>query len=515
METLASHLAGRWQSGSADRQSTLANPTTGEAVAVTSTAGLDLGEALDFARTRGGATLRAMSFTQRGALLLAMSKAIHGAREELLQLATLNGGNTRSDAKFDIDGATHTLSSYAQLGETLGERGFLLDGDPINIGRSGRYQGQHVLMPMPGVAVHINAFNFPAWGFAEKAACAILSGMPVLCKPATSTALVTWRMFQVLEEAKVMPEGVASLLCGSAGDLLDHLGWADVVAFTGSSDTARTIRQHPRVISEGVRVNVEADSLNAAVLGEETEDNTYDAFIRDVCTDMTQKTGQKCTAIRRVFVPDDRIDEVIEDLGERLARTVVGDPSRDDVRMGPVATKTQHESVREGIALLRAEADVAWGSPEGGDFVGIEPGQGYFVSPLLLKAHGGAKAVHQHEVFGPVATLVPYDGSATDAVDKVARGGGGLVASVYADDRKYAQQAVLGIAPYHGRVTVTDTAIADKTVPPGTVLPILLHGGPGRAGGGEELGGERGMRFYLQRSALQGNGPLLARYVGA
>lgn len=514
---LRSHLSGRWQSGDG-RVATLFDPTTEAPLATCSTAGLDLGAALQFAREQGGPSLRALSFAGRGALLQAMREAIHAEREALIEMAVRNGGNTRGDAKFDIDGALATLGYYADLGKSLGERHFLLEGPPENIVRGGRVQGHHVRLPRRGVAVHINAFNFPAWGLAEKAATALLAGLPVLSKPATSTALVTYRMVEVLVEKQVLPPGVLSLLCGGVGDLLDHLGPQDVVAFTGSADTGSRIRGHQRVLSAGVPVNVEADSLNSTVLAPGAADATYDALIRHVHTEMTQKAGQKCTATRRILVPRDRLDEVIADLSERLRGVVVGDPGRDDVNMGPLSTAEQRRSAEEGIAtLLAGGARVVFGRPGRGEPRGVAEGKGYFVSPLLLVADEPlqASAVHDLEVFGPVSTLLPYDGSVAAAEAIVARGQGSLVCSIYGDDRPWLEQAVLALGPYHGRVSMVDEKMADKAFSPGMVLPGLNHGGPGRAGGGNELGGTRGLDFYTQRTAVQGNGPLLARFLGA
>jgi 3,4-dehydroadipyl-CoA semialdehyde dehydrogenase len=516
MLELRSHLAGRWQSGDG-RAATLYNPTTEAAIATCSTAGLDLGAALTFARTHGGAALRELTFAQRGALLQAMREAIHADREGLIELAVQNGGNTRGDAKFDIDGALATLGYYADLGKAMGDRKFVVDGAAENIVRGGRVQGHHVRLPRRGVAVHINAFNFPAWGLAEKAATSLLAGVPVLSKPATSTALVAHRMVELLVEKNVLPAGVFSLLTGSVGDLLDHLGPQDVVAFTGSADTGARIRGHQRVLAVGVPVGVEADSLNSTVLAPDAEDSTYDALIRHIHTEMTQKAGQKCTATRRILVPRDRVADVIADVSERLRGVVVGDPARDDIHMGPVSTADQRRSAEEGIAALMASgAKPVFGAPGRGAPVGVEAGKGYFVSPLLLLAEDahGAGAVHDLEVFGPVSTVLPYDGTVADAAALVARGQGSLVCSIYGDDRPWLESALQEIGPYHGRVSVVDAKIADKAFAPGMVLPGLNHGGPGRAGGGSELGGVRGLEFYTQRVVAQGNGPLLARFLG-
>ena len=503
MIELESHLGGRWVRGRG-AGATLVNPTTEEPLATASTEGLDLAGALRFARERGGPALRALSFRERGELLRAASRTIHAHRDELIQLAIANGGNTRSDAKFDVDGASGTLAAYADLAAELGEGRLLADGEPVQLGRSPRLVGQHVLAPRHGVAVHVNAFNFPAWGLAEKAATALLAGMPVLAKPATSTALVAWRLVALLVEEKVLPEGALSLLAGPPGSLLDHLEGQDVVAFTGASVTGRHVRGGEAVLANGVRVNVEADSLNAAVLGPDVEpgSDVFGLFAADVVRDMTQKAGQKCTAIRRAYVPSAALAPALEALSERLSQIRVGDPAREETGMGPLATAQQLRDGREGLAALARGAEVAFGSatPDG-------TGKGYFLGPVLLASRSPAPddAVHRREVFGPVATVIPYDGTPEEAASRVAWGGGGLVASVYSDDRGFLERAVLGLAPFHGRVVIGSSKVASQAIPPGTVLPQLVHGGPGRAGPGEELGGRRGLAFYTQRTALQGD----------
>jgi 3,4-dehydroadipyl-CoA semialdehyde dehydrogenase len=512
---LSSHLEGKWVLGKG-QGATLVNPATEEPIARTSTEGLDFGAALLFARTRGGAALRGMTFAARGELVRGMSRAIHAHRDELIGLAIANGGNTRSDAKFDIDGASGTLAAYADLASELGDTRVLLDGDATQLGRSARLFGQHVFVPRHGVAVHVNAFNFPAWGLAEKAAVALLAGMPVVSKPATSTALVAHRMVQIFVDEKILPEGALSFLCGSSGDLLDHLTGQDVLAFTGSSTTGQLLRGGKGVLAHSVRVNVEADSLNAAVLGPDVgeRDESSDVlnlFLTDVARDVTQKTGQKCTAIRRVYVPQAKLGAVVELLRERLAAVKVGDPAREETGMGPLATAQQLKDVRDGIAKLETCAKIVFGAPQPGAYA-----KGFFLSPVLLVGASprAGDAVHEHEVFGPVVTVMPYDGSAQSAADLVSAGGGGLVASVYSDDKDFVQGCVLGIAPFHGRVTIGSSKIASQSVPPGLVLPTLVHGGPGRAGGGEELGGRRGLAFYMQRTALQGDRALLEGITG-
>ena len=511
MTRLRSYLGGRWQEGQGAHE-TLLNPATEEPLAEAGSGGLDRAAALAHARDTGGPALRALTFAQRGALLEAVGQAVQAAREELIELAVKNGGNTRSDAKFDVDGAAFTLSAYAELGRSLGDRRLLVDGEGVQLGRTPRFHGQHLLVPRQGVALHVNAFNFPAWGLCEKAAPALLAGLPVLSKPATSSALVAVRIVELLVEKRLLPEGALSLLVGSAGDLLAHVGPQDVVAFTGSSETGVAIRSLPQVIRHSVRVNVEADSLNAAVLGPDVlpGSETWELFLKDVARDMTQKAGQKCTAIRRVLVPEARTEQVREELIARLEKVLVGNPALENVRMGPVATRQQHDDVRAGVDALARDGRLVYGRPDLQP-AGVEPGRGFFVGPALIELEPGALAptVHAREVFGPAATLVPYSGGAAEAAAVVARGQGGLVSSVYSEDTAFTTDVVLGLAPFHGRVFLGSAKIAEQSPGPGTVLPQLVHGGPGRAGGGEELGGLRALGFYHRRSAVQADAAVL------
>jgi 3,4-dehydroadipyl-CoA semialdehyde dehydrogenase len=516
LRTLASHVGGGWV-GTSGHLDTLVNPATEEPLAQAGADGLDRAAALEFARAKGGPALRALGFAERGALLRDVCDEIQAHRDELIGLAMANGGNTRGDAKFDIDGATFTLSSYADLGRSLGDARVLVDGDGVQLGRTPRFHGQHVCVPRHGVAIHVNAFNFPAWGFAEKAAVALLAGMPVVTKPATSSALVAHRIVELLVEKQVLPTGALSLLMGGAGDLLQHVGPQDVVAFTGSGTTGALIRGLAPIIRHAVRVNVEADSLNAAILGPDVDDGseTFEFYLKDVLRDMTQKAGQKCTAIRRVLVPAGLADRVRDALVDRLAAVVVGNPAHEGVRMGPLATSQQHRDVREGIDALTRDGRLVFGQTA--KPVGVPEGKGYFVGPVLIETEPGADAptVHSREVFGPVATIVPYDGTAANAAAIVSRGAGGLVSSVYSEDVAFTSDVVLGLAPYHGRVFLGSAKIAEQSPGPGTVLPTLVHGGPGRAGGGEELGGLRGLAFYQQRVALEGSRPVIDRITGA
>ncbi len=514
--TLKSYVYGQWIAGT-EKPATLVNPSTEEALAEANSSGVDFAKARAFAIEKGGPALRAMTFAQRGEMLRALSKAIHAKRDELLDVAVANGGNTRSDGKFDIDGAAGTLAAYADLGASLGDAKFFADGEAISLGRTSRVAGQHVLTPRRGVAVHINAFNFPGWGLAEKAALSLLAGMPLITKPATATALLSFRITELLVASGALPEGALQFVAGSSGDLVDRLGPQDVLAFTGSGDTGAMLRSRPNVVAHSVKVNIEADSLNAAVLGTDVErgDDTYQLFINDVVRDMSQKTGQKCTAIRRVLVPRALLDAVREDLADRLAQVKPGNPAVEGATMGPVSTASQLRDVRAGIEKLVASgAKILVGGAKPVDGIGSPAGKGYFVAPTLLTSDDATsvRAVHEHEVFGPVATVLPYD-SLAQAIDAVALGGGGLVSTVYSEDRTVAGELVLGLAPFHGRVAIGSAKVAGAWLGPGTVLPQLLHGGPGRAGGGEELGNLRGMSLYLQRTALQGYGPLVEHLV--
>ena len=508
MRKLASYVADAWVEGEGPT-TTLFNPATEEPVAETSTTGLDFAGAVGHARKVGGPALRELGFRGRGELLRQMAKAIHGGREELIALAIENGGNTRSDAKFDIDGASATLAAYADWAEGLPEGNLLLDGDGVQVGRTARLHGQHVMTPRRGVAVHVNAFNFPAWGLAEKAAVAILAGMPVISKPATATALVAHRLVQLFVDQEILPAGALSFVCGGAGDLLSHLDGQDVLAFTGSSATAQKLRAGEGVIARSVRINVEADSLNAAVLGPDVSpgSDSERLFVRDVVRDMTQKAGQKCTAIRRVFVPADRLDEIGEALAAELEPIVVGNPGSDGVRVGPLATAAQLRDVTAGIARLAEETDALFGGTGSVQPKDVPEGNGYFVGPVLRLSRdpAAARALHDHEVFGPVSTVAPYGGSAEEAGALVRRGGGSLVCSLYSDDRDFLASMVGELAAASGRLYLGSAKVADQSPGPGTVLPMLMHGGPGRAGGGEELGGLPGLRLYLQRTALQGD----------
>lgn len=499
MHTLESYVLGAWTAGTG-QPAELINPTNGETVATLPAHDLDLGAVCRHGREVGGPALRAMTFAERGRMLKDLSAALHEHREELIELSVLNGGNTRGDAKFDIDGATGTLASYAHFSKSLPDTPYLVDGEGVQLGRTARFYGSHIRTTRPGVAVHINAFNFPAWGLFEKAACAWLAGVPVIEKPGTPTALLAWRMGQIVVESGLVPEGAFQLLCGSASDLLDHLGPQDAVAFTGSATTAAKIRGNANLVARNVRVNLEADSINAAILAPDVDRDAdvYGEFLTNVATDMTQKAGQKCTAVRRILVPSDRVDEVKEDLLAELDRFPLGDPAEKGIRLGPVTDGRQLDDVRAGIERLMGAGEVVCGGAE-------SPRDGCFVSPTLILANDARdSAFHDAEVFGPVASMLPYSGEASEASAITNLGGGGLVCSVYSNDADWTQAFVLEVAPWHGRVWIGSDRSAGQAMAPGMVLPASIHGGPGRAGGGEELGALRGLEFYMQRTALQG-----------
>lgn len=516
MIRLESFVSGRWVAG-AGRLATLVNPATEEAIAETSSEGVDFGDALAHGRA-AGAALRALTFADRAGVLKAMAKVLHTHREELLDLAQRNGGNTRGDAKFDVDGAIGTLSAYAvtgeQLGARVGDRTFLLDGDAIQLARNPRFVGQHIYTTRPGVAVHINAFNFPAWGTFEKVAVAILAGVPVITKPATATALVTWRAVRLLVESGCMPVGALQLVCGSTGNLLSLLGPQDHLAFTGSNATGSALRSSPGFAQNAVRVAVEADSLNAAVCGPDIEigGEAWSTLLRNVVQDMTQKTGQKCTAVRRVFLPASHAGAFEEALVDALSGVVVGDPTTDGVTMGPVSTSSQLRDARAGISLLAEGNRVVTGGPAALDGKNAPAGKGYYVRPTVIS--GANSHTHDLEVFGPCVSLLPYDGTAAGAASAIGAGKGSLVSSFYADDRAWIGEVIAGAAPWLGRMLICGSKVADMATPPGMVLPSMIHGGPGRAGGGEELGGERGLLFYMQKTAVAGDRVVLGKIFG-
>jgi len=511
-ETLDSYLSGRWQRGQGI-ESTLIDPVSGDELATVSAKGLDLNSALEFARREGQRSLRNMNYAERGKLVGAVADVLTANRARYEAIAIANSGNTKMDAAIDIDGGIGTLKYYARLGAGLGEARTLLDEKPVRLAKAENYQAIHLMVPRRGVAVHINAFNFPGWALWEKAAVSLLAGVPVLAKPASATALLAHAMIKDVIAAGALPAGALSLLCGSAGGLLEALTSEDLVAFTGSADTAVRVRGHPNVVAKNVPVNIEADSINAALLAPDASPAgaAFDAFVRETVREMTVKAGQKCTAIRRIFVPAEMADAVADALSGKLKTTKVGDPRQADTRMGPLVTRAQQAAAFEGIRRLACEAAIVCGGTEAPALDGIDKAKSAFVAPTLLrlKSTDNARAVHEVEVFGPAATIVPYRGE-QDAAALIARGGGSLVASVYGEDKDFLARMVSEIAPSHGRILAVDPAIATAHTGHGIVMPQCNHGGPGRAGAGEELGGLFGLRFYHQRLAVQGSSELLA-----
>ncbi len=509
-ELLPNHFAGRWQTGTG-RGTALVDPVLGTELVRVDSTGLDLAAGFAFARERGGAALRALTYRERAALLDATGKVLQANRDAYYDIATANSGTVKSDSAVDIDGAIYTVGSYARLGATLGERCSLLDGEAARLGREPLFQSQHVLVPTRGVALFINAFNFPAWGLWEKAAPALLSGVPVIVKPATATAWLAQRMVRDVVDAGVLPAGALSIVCGSSAGLLDALQPFDVVSFTGSADTAALIRAHPAVTKRSVRVNIEADSVNSALLLPSADAAVLDLLAREVAREMTVKSGQKCTAIRRVFVPQSQSAQAADAIGARLAKTTVGNPRNESVRMGALVNRAQLESVRAGLAHLKPQTEVLHdGSSHA--LIDADPAVACCVGPTLLGAQDadGADRVHDTEVFGPVATLMPYRDLA-HALALVRRGEGSLVASLYGGDPAALAAAAVELADSHGRVHVVSPDVAQLHTGHGNVMPQSLHGGPGRAGGGEELGGLRALNFYHRRCAVQASSTALSQ----
>jgi oxepin-CoA hydrolase/3-oxo-5,6-dehydrosuberyl-CoA semialdehyde dehydrogenase len=483
---------------------------TGEPIAEISSEGIDFGAMLRFGRERGGPVLRKMTFPERAALLKKMAGVLNEHLEELREIATSYGA-TPKDARLDVDGGIGTLAFYASLGaKQLPEARILADGDVSKLSKEGNFVGRHVYVSLEGVAVQINAYNFPSWGMLEKLAPALLAGMPSLVKPATPSAWLTFRMVQILIASDVVPEGCLQLISGSVGDLFSHLTCQDVVSFTGSASTGEKIRTHPTIVRNAVPLNIEADSLNCILLGPDVAPGspTFEYFKKEVVSEMTVKAGQKCTAIRRVLIPEERGEDVIRELRHSLAEIRVGDPRAEGVVMGPLVDEDALDSAREGIEKLKAEAEIVSGDP-GRSF---EPRGGFFMEPVLLYCRDPKRAVaiHEVEVFGPVATVVSYRGP-EEAIELARKGGGSLVGSIYSEDEDFVARATLGLAPYHGRLMVMNARSAPESTGHGVVMPHLVHGGPGRAGGGEELGGVRSLYHYMRRVALQGDPERLER----
>lgn len=512
---LQSYVGGRWVTPG-DEGIPLADAVTGDEVARYSTEGSDMPTVLEHARTVGGPALRELTFHQRAALLKQLGKTLMASKEELYPVSTKTGA-TKRDSAVDIDGGIGTLLSYASKGSReLPNDTIYLDGPTERLSKGGTFVGQHIYTSRPGVALQINAFNFPVWGMLEKLAPAFLAGVPTVVKPASQSAYLAEAVFRQIIESGLLPEGSIQLLCTAPTGLLDHLGPEDLVAFTGSAATAARLRTHPNVVEGGVRFNAEADSLNCSILGPDATAGSpeFDLFVKQLVTEMTVKAGQKCTAIRRALVPTELVDEVVAATRERLAGIVVGNPDSEGVRMGALASLGQRAEVLRSLDKLTDEAKIVSGDPEKFSVEGADRERGAFLPPLLLLASSStAAAPHDVEAFGPVSTVIPYT-TVAEAIDLAARGRGSLVGSVVTHDREVARRIVLGAAAHHGRMLLLDRDCAKESTGHGSPLPTLVHGGPGRAGGGEELGGIRGVLHHMQRTAIQGSPDMLTAVTG-
>ncbi|MEZ5958901.1 MAG: phenylacetic acid degradation bifunctional protein PaaZ [Hyphomonadaceae bacterium] len=509
--TLQNYAEGKWVAGSGGLAE-LRSAIDGEVVALTSSQGLDFGAMLNFAREQGGPALRALTFHQRALMLKALAEALTAKKDALYELS-YNTGATKADSWIDIDGGIGTFAVYQGKGrrELPNER-ILIDGNVEALSRNGTFQGLHVFTSLQGAAVHINAFNFPVWGMLEKLAPTFLAGVPAIVKPASATSYLTEAAVRIMLEANVLPKGALQLIVGSTGDLFEHLTTQDVVSFTGSAATANKLKSHPVIVRESVRFVAEQDSLNASVLGPDAKADSpeFDLFIKEVAREMTVKAGQKCTAIRRAMVPASLIDAAQAALAARLEKTTIGDPRDEATRMGALVSTSQRNDVREKIKEISADAAIVYGDPSGTPF----NEKGAFMSPVLLRCEKPweARGVHDVEAFGPVSTLMPYK-DATDAIALANRGKGSLVMSAFTHDTDFARDLVLGSGSFHGRIVFIDRDSAKESTGHGSPMPHMIHGGPGRAGGGEEMGGIRGVTHYMQRTALQGHPRTLATIV--
>jgi oxepin-CoA hydrolase/3-oxo-5,6-dehydrosuberyl-CoA semialdehyde dehydrogenase len=512
--TLQSLIAGRWL-GTTPGQ-TLHSAIQGRVVASTHAEAIDFAEAVHHARTVGVPALRQLDFQQRAAILKALAKHLL-AHKEILYAISAHTGATRADSWIDIEGGSGTLFAYASVaGNELPSGNVVHEGPAMPLGKTGVFAGTHILVPRGGLAVHINAFNFPVWGLLEKFAPGFLAGMPCIGKPATATSYLTEACVRLMHDSGLLPAGALQLVIGGTGDLLDRLDGQDVVTFTGSADTAAKLRVHPNLVRHSVPFNAEADSLNCAILAPDVspDDEEFDLFVKEVAREMTVKAGQKCTAIRRAIVPARRLDAVAQALRARLAKTTVGDPAVDGVRMGALASKAQQTDVAERVTQLLQGAEAVYRA--GDDFAPVGEGTagGAFFAPTLLLARKPmGSAAHDIEAFGPVSTLMPYD-DLDEALALAARGRGSLVGTLVTRDPAVAARAIPLAAAHHGRLLVLDRACAPESTGHGSPLPQLKHGGPGRAGGGEELGGVRAVKHYLQRCAVQGSPTMLAAVTG-
>ena len=506
MAKLGNYITGKWINGDGDGQP-LYNAVNGEPVAHASTKGLDLAAMLDYGRKTGNPTLRKMTFPERGRMLRALALHLRDHLETFYKISYQTGA-TRADSWIDLEGGIGNLFSYASLRRKFPNETFCLDGEGVNLGKAGTFMGQHILVPKEGVAIHINAFNFPVWGMLEKIAVNLLAGVPAIVKPATVTSFLTEAVTREIIASGILPAGALQLICGSAGDLLDHVTAQDVVTFTGSATTGQLLKAHPAILRENTPFTMEADSLNCLVLGEDVDPSMpeWDLFIKELRKEMTVKAGQKCTAVRRIFVPENKMEDAWKALAKALGQTPIGNPENEKVRMGPLAGKTQKEEVRSQVQKLLASSQIIYGSLDSVELIDADPAKGAFLSPLLLLNDKpfDTEASHSVEAFGPVSTLMPYKGM-DEAIELSKKGKGSLCSSIVTADPFIARTYTLSAATHHGRILILNRDCAKESTGHGSPLPLLVHGGPGRAGGGEEMGGLRGVKHYMQRVAIQGS----------
>ena len=506
MQKLGNYVSGNWMEGDGDGQ-LLYNAVTGKAIAAATSAGIDFEAALNYARQKGNPALRKMTFQQRGRMLRALAMHLTQHKEKFYSISYQSGA-TKLDSWIDIEGGIGNLFSNASLRRKLPDETFCLDGDPIALSKGNTFMGHHILVPKEGVAVHINAYNFPVWGMLEKIAVNLLAGMPAVVKPATVTSYLTEAVVKVIVASGILPEGALQLICGSAGNILAHVNSQDVVTFTGSASTGIKLKSHPNILSESVPFNMEADSLNCIILGSDVTPSMpeWDIFIKEVKREMTVKAGQKCTAIRRIFVPENKLEDVQKAIASELNKTIIGNPLNEKVRMGSLAGLEQRQEVLSQVQKLLASSQIIYGSLDSVTVLDADAGEGAFLSPLLLlNEHPfSAEEPHNIEAFGPVSTIMPYK-NMDDAIALSKKGKGSLCSSIVTADATIAKQYVIGAATHHGRILVLNNECAKESTGHGSPLPLLVHGGPGRAGGGEEMGGLRGVVHYLQRTAIQGS----------
>lgn len=504
---LESFVCNEWVSGSSQGAS-LVDASTSEKFSETSTEGISFSQMLDYARTTGNPILREMTFHERARRLKALALYLLERKEKYYQLSYRTGA-TKIDSWIDIEGGIGNLFVYSSKGRReLPDLSFMIDGKPEHLSKEGSFLGQHICTPLRGCAVHINAFNFPVWGMLEKFAVNFLAGVPAIVKPATLTSYLTEAVVKDMIASDLLPKGSLQLLCGSVGDMLDHVGSQDVVTFTGSASTGLKLKSHPQILKESVRFNMEADSLNCCVLGPDAKvgEPEFDLFIKEVVREITVKAGQKCTAIRRIIVPEAMVEEVSKALKEKLKKITIGDPRAEGVRMGPLASADQQSEVSRVIDELSKSAKILMDGRSDFEVIGAKRENGFFLAPTLLLCEKPTKSpsVHELEAFGPVSTIMPYK-DVEEATLLARMGGGSLVGSVVTNDHHFARDMVLGAASYHGRLLILNRHCAKESTGHGSPMPQMVHGGPGRAGGGEEMGGIRGVHHYMQRTALQGD----------